>query len=423
MSGEAGTSEKKKITIDDLPNRLEKEFRPKSEEAKSAITNAVHVLAEKALENTALVSEHVLDTISAILAAIDAKLTEQINLVLHAPEFQELEATWRGLDYLITHTETDEMLKIRFFNISKDELGKTLKKYKGVAWDQSPIFKKTYEEQYGTFGGEPFGVLVGDYLFDESPKDIELLDNISKVAAASHAPFIAGANASLMQMETWEQLGNPRDLTKIISTPDYAAWKSLRDSNDARYLGLVMPRFLARLPYGQKTEPVDAFDFEEDTGAADHSKYCWSNAAYAMAVNINRSFKLYGWCTTIRGIESGGEVKGLPLHTFKTSDGGVDYTCPTEIAITDRREAELTKNGLISLVHKKNSDFAAFIGAQSLHNPPEYDDADASANAKLGARLPYLFAASRLAHYLKALVRDKIGTFKERTDMQTFLNN
>jgi type VI secretion system protein ImpC len=308
-------------------------------------------------------------------------------------------------------------------NISKKDLHKTLKRYKGAAWDQSPIFKKTYEEEYGTLGGEPFGCLVGDYYFDHSPVDVEILGEMSKVAAAAHAPFIAASSPTLFQMETWQELSNPRDLTKIFSVPEYAGWRSLRESEDARYLGLCMPRFLARTPYGAKTNPVEEFNFEEDSASSDSKKYTWANAAYAMAVNINRSFKQYGWCSRIRGIESGGAVEGLPTHTFPTDDGGVDIKCPTEIAISDRREAELAKNGFMPLVYKKNSDFAAFIGAQSLQKPAEYDDPDATSNAALAARLPYLFATCRFAHYLKCIVRDKIGSFRECSDMSKWLNS
>jgi type VI secretion system protein ImpC len=307
-------------------------------------------------------------------------------------------------------------------NISKKELGKNLKKFKGTAWDQSPIFKKVYEEEYGQFGGEPYGCLVGDYHFDHSPPDVELLNGMAQIAASAHAPFIAGAAPTVMQMDSWQELSNPRDLTKIFQTPEFASWRSLRESDDSRYIGLAMPRFLSRLPYGAKTDPVEEFDFEEDTEGADHNKYTWSNSAYAMAVNINRAFKLYGWTTRIRGVESGGAVEGLPTHTFPTDDGGVDMKCPTEIAISDRREAELAKNGFMPLLHRKNSDFAAFIGAQSLQKPSEYDDPDATANANLAARLPYLFASCRFAHYLKCIVRDKIGSFKERDDMEKWLN-
>jgi len=360
--------------------------------------------------------------IEAIIAEIDRKLTEQVNQILHHPDFQELEGTWRGLHHLVNNTETDEMLKIRVLNVSKKDLGKTLKKYKGAAWDQSPIFKKIYEQEYGQFGGEPYGCLIGDYYFDHGPQDVEMLGEIAKIGAAAHAPFISGASPSLMQMDSWQELANPRDLTKIVQTPEYAGWNSLRESEDARYVALTMPRFLARLPYGARTEPVEDFDFEEDTESARHDRYTWANSAYAMGVNINRAFKLYGWTARIRGVESGGAVENLPTHTFPTDDGGVDMKCPTEIAISDRREAELAKNGFMPLVHKKNSDFAAFIGAQTLHKPAEYDDPDATANANLAARLPYVFATCRFAHYLKCIVRDKVGSFKEREDMQKWLN-
>jgi type VI secretion system protein ImpC len=406
----------------DFASLLQKEFKPRSDEAKSAVEAAVLTLAQQALSQTTLISKDVTKSIQAMIAAIDEKLTAQVNKIIHHPDFQQLESAWRGLHYMVNNTETDEQLKIRVMNISKKELGKTLKKFKGAAWDQSPIFKKVYEQEYGTFGGEPFGALVGDYHFDQSPPDVELLGEMSKIAASAHAPFITGASPNLMQMESWQELANPRDLTKIFLTPEYAGWRSLRESDDSKYLGLCMPRFLARTPYGAKTNPVEEFDFEEDVDGADHSKYAWANAAYAMATNINRSYKYYGWGSRIRGIESGGAVENLPLHTFPSDDGGVDQKCPTEIAIGDRREAELSKAGLLSLIHRKNSDFAAFIGAQSLHKPAEYDDPDATANANLAARLPYLFACNRFAHYLKCIVRDKIGSFKERSDMERWLN-
>ncbi|WP_343637065.1 type VI secretion system contractile sheath large subunit [Roseateles sp.] len=401
---------------------LNKEFKPKTDEAKSAVEQAVLTLAQQALSQTQLIGSDVIVSIEAMIAEIDKKLSEQVNAILHHAEFQQLESAWRGLHYLVNNTETDEQLKIRVMSISKNDLGKTLKRYKGTAWDQSPIFKRVYEEEFGQFGGEPFGCIVGDYYFDHSPPDVELLGEIAKVSAAAHSPFIAAANPSLMQMGSWQELANPRDLTKIFSTPEYAAWKSLRESDDARYIGLAMPRFLARLPYGAKTNPVEEFNFEEETGGGEHAKYTWANSAYAMATNINRSFKNYGWCTRIRGVEAGGAVEGLPAHTFPTDEGGVAMKCPTEIAISDRREAELAKNGFMPLVHRKNSDFAAFIGAQSLQKPAEYDDPDATANANLAARLPYLFACNRFAHYLKCIVRDKVGSFKERGDMEKWLN-
>jgi type VI secretion system protein ImpC len=400
---------------------LNKQFKPQTDSARQEVENAVRTLAQQALAGAQVISGDVMQTIEAMIAAIDKKMTAQINAIMHHPEFQQLESAWRGLHHLVNNTETDEMLKIRVLNISKKDLHKTLKRFKGAAWDQSPIFKKMYEEEFGTLGGEPFGCLVGDYYFDHGPMDVELLGEMAKIAASAHAPFISAASPTVFQMESWQELSNPRDLTKIFQVPEYAGWRSLRESEDARYIGLTMPRFLARRPYGAKTNPVEEFNFEEDAAGPDASNYTWANAAYAMAVNINRSFKLHGWCSRIRGIESGGAVEGLPTHTFPTDDGGVDMRCPTEIAISDRREAELAKNGFMPLVYKKNTDFAAFIGAQSLQKPAQFEDADATANANLAARLPYLFATCRFAHYLKCIVRDKVGSFKEAEQMQRWL--
>jgi type VI secretion system protein ImpC len=411
------------LGIDDFSELLNKEFKPKSDRARAQVEVAVETLAQQVLSDEDLILDDAINSINAIIAEIDLKLTGQINQILHNDEFQQLESAWRGLHHLVNNTETDEMLKIRFMPISKKELGKTIKKFKGTAWDQSPLFKKVYEEEYGQLGGEPFGCLVGDYPFSHSAPDVEILQGMAQIAAAAHAPFITGADPAVMQMDSWQELTNPRDLTKIFSTPEYAAWRSLRESEDSRYIGLAMPRFLARLPYGAKDDPVEEFDFEEDTEGADSSNFCWANSAYAMATNINAAFKEYGWCSRIRGVESGGAVEGLPVHSFPSDDGGVDMKCPTEIAISDRREAELAKTGFMPLIHRKNSDLAAFIGAQSLQQPAEYEDPDATANAALAARLPYLFASCRFAHYLKCIVRDKVGSFKERDDMERWLNN
>jgi type VI secretion system protein ImpC len=416
---EAGVS----LAESDFTALLEKEFRPQSDRARAEVEAAVSTLAEQVLQGETLIADDAVSTINAMIAEIDAKLTEQINQIIHNPEFQKLEGAWRGLHHLVNNTETDEMLKIRVMPISKQELGKTLKKFKGVSWDQSPLFKAIYEEEFGQLGGEPYGCLVGDYHFDHSPQDVEIMSGMAQIAAASMAPFIAGAAPSLMGMQSWQELTNPRDLAKIFSTPEYAAWRSLRESDDAMYMGLAMPRFLARLPYGAKTEPVEEFDFEEETEGADSTKYCWANSAYAMATNITSAFKQYGWCTRIRGVESGGAVANLPVHTFPSDDGGVDMKCPTEIAISDRREAELARSGLMPLIHRKNSDFAAFIGAQSLNQPAEYDDPDATANANLSARLPYMFATCRFGHYLKVMVRDKVGGFADASVMQRYLQN
>ena len=409
------------VAADDFQSLLKKEFRPRDAEAEDRIGAAVRTLAEQALAHTKLVSDDAIRSVQAIIAQLDRKLTEQINLIIHHPDYQELEGAWRGLHHLVNNTETDQMLKIRVLNISKKELSRTLEKFEGTAWDQSPIFKKVYTDEYSMLGGEPFGCLVGDYYFDNSAKDVALLGNMANICAAAHTPFISGSSPGLFGMESWQELMNPRDLAKIASTPEYAKWNSLRKAEDSRYIGLAMPRVLARLPYGAKTDPVEAFDFEEDVTGRDHHKYAWMNAAYAMAVNITRSFKLYGWCVRIRAVESGGAVTNLPVHTFPTDDGGVAMKCPTEIAIDDRREKELADLGLMPVLHRKNTDVAAFIGAQSLQKPDEYDDPDATANANLSARLPYLFSVCRFAHYLKAIVRDKVGSFKEREDMQKWL--
>lgn len=410
-------------TSDEFSTLLDREFKPKTEHAREAVSSAVRTLAEQALRNTSLMATDAYSTIEAMIAEIDHKLSEQINLILHHADFQQLEAAWRGLDYLVSNTETSEQLKIRVMDVSKDEMRRTFRRFRGVAWDQNPVFKRIYEEEYGQLGGEPYGCLVADYYFDHTPPDVELLSGIAKVAAAAHAPFIAAASPTILQMESWQELANPRDLTKITSSLEHTAWNALRASEDARFIGLTMPRFLGRLPYGAKTNPVDEFSFEEKTDGSDHHKYVWVNAAYASAVNINRSFSLYQWCTMIRGVETGGTVEKMNCHTFPTDEGGTDIKCPTEIAISDRREAELAKNGLMPLIHRKNTSDATFIGAQSLQKPALYEDPDATANANLSARLPYMFASSRFAHFLKCIVRDKIGSFKGREDMARWLND
>ena len=318
------------------------------------------------------------------------------------------------MHYLVNNSETDATLKLKVMNVSKNELYRDLRNYPDAKWDQSPLFKKIYEAEFGQLGGEPFGCLVGDYHFDQSAVDVRLLRDLGKIAAAAHCPFISGAAPTLMGMDSWTELSNPRDLSKIFETPDYAGWKSLRDSENSRYVALCMPRVLAREPYGAKSLPVEEFAFEEETDGHKGEKYAWMNAAYAMAANINRAYKEYGWTVRIRGVQSGGEVINLPTHTFPTDDGDVDLKCPTEIAISDRREAELSKSGLLPLIHRKNTDKAAFIGAQSLYRPKKYDKVDATASDNLSSRIPYMFAVSRFSHYLKCMVRDQIGETKEQ---------
>ncbi len=380
----------------------------------------IATLVDEVMKGQLRVSKDLEATISARIADIDRLLTAQLNAIMHAPEFQKLEGAWRGLHYLVMQSETSGMLKLRVLNISKKELAKDLEK--AAEFDQSALFKKVYEEEYGTFGGAPYGALVGDYEFGRNPMDIGLLEKISNVAAAAHAPFLAAADPGLMGLESFTDLPNPRDLAKKFETPDYAKWKSFRESEDSRYVGLTLPRVLMRLPYGPDTVPVETFNFKEDVDGTDHSKYLWGNAAYAMATRLTDSFAKYGWCATIRGVEGGGKVEGLPTHTFSTDDGEIAMKCPTEIAITDRREKELSDLGFIPLVHCKGTDYAAFFGAQSSQKPKKYDTDAANANARLSTQLQYLFAMSRFAHYLKAIMRDKIGSFMTRKECEVYLN-
>ena len=410
------------VEVDDFTTLLKRNFKPRSDRAATEVENAVQTLVNEALADSTVVKGDVIDTIESMIAKLDEKLSAQMNEILHAPEFQQLESAWRGLHYLVYNSETDANLKIHVFNVGKNELYRNLKLYPGARWDQSPLFKKVYEQEFGTLGGEPYGCLIADYQFSHTPVDIQLMRDLSKIGSAAHAPVITGADPNLLGMDSWTELSNPRDLSKVFDTPEYAAWKGLRDSVDSRYLALCMPRVLARLPYGAKSEPVEEFAFEEETDGHKGEKYGWMNAAYAMAANINRAFKEYGWTVRIRGVESGGEVINLPTHTFPTDDGGVDLKCPTEISITDRREGELSKSGLISIVHRKNSDKAAFIGAQSVYRPKKYDKVEATASDNLSSRIPYMFAVSRFAHYLKCMVRDKIGSTKEKDQLEKWLN-
>jgi type VI secretion system protein ImpC len=411
------------VEADEFSTLLKQNFKPRTERAASEVESAVQALVTQALADSSVVKSEVLDTIEEMIARLDEKLSAQMNEVLHAPEFQQLESAWRGLNYLVFNSETDATLKIRVMNVGKMELYRNLKNnYPGARWDQSPLFKAVYESEFGTLGGEPYGALVADFAFNHSAVDVQLLRDLSKVASASLAPLVAGADPNLLGMDSWRELMNPRDLGKLMDTPDYAAWKGLRDSVDSRYVALCMPRVLSRLPYGAKSEPVEEFAFEEDTDGNKGEKYGWMNAAYVMAANINRAYKEYGWTVRIRGVESGGEVLNLPTHTFPTDDGGVDLKCPTEISITDRREGELSKAGLISIVHRKNTDKAAFIGAQSVYKPKLMDKAEATASENLSARIPYMFAVSRFAHYLKCMVRDKIGSTKEKDQLEKWLN-
>jgi len=372
------------------------------------------------LQGQMTVSRDAEATINARIAQIDHLISIQLNEILHHQSFQKLESSWRGLKYMMDQSETSDMLKIKVLNCSKKELLRDLQR--APEFDQSAMFKKVYEEEFGVFGGAPFAAIIGDYQFGKHPEDVELLERVSNVAAAAHAPFIAGADPTMMNLDSFTALDQPRDLAKIFDTTEFAKWKSFRATEDSRYVGLVLPQVLGRLPYGKDTKPVEAFNYEEHVDGTDHSKYLWMNAAWAMGAKLTQSFAKHRWCAAIRGVEGGGMVDGLPVHNFRTDDGDIVMKCPTEVPITDRREKELADLGFIPLVHCKNTDYAAFFSVQSAQKPKLYDKDAANANARLSAQLPYIFAVSRFAHYLKAMMRDKVGSFMSRSQCETYLN-
>lgn len=386
----------------------------------------LRTLTEEALKGTVTWNKDVTRTLNAGIKAIDQAVSKQLAAIMHAPKFQQLEGTWRGLHHLVMNTETSAMLRLKVLNCSKRELFKDLDR--AVEFDQSQAFKKLYENEFGTPGGEPYGALIGDYEFTNHPEDIDLLSKMSNVAAAAFCPFLTSASPQLFGFESFTELSKPRDLEKIFDTVEYTKWKSFRESEDSRFVTLTMPRVLARLPYGSMTTPVDEFDYEE--GELDargkpkpmaHEHYSWMNAAYVLGARLTDAFAKYGFCVAIRGAEGGGKVEGLPAHVFISDDGDPDLKCPTEIGITDRREAEMSKLGFLPLCHYKNTDYAVFFGAQTAQKPKKYDRPEATANAAISARLPYLMATSRFAHYLKVIGRDKIGSFMEVEDCQKWL--
>jgi len=368
-----------------------------------------------------VVSKDVETNVKNWIGQIDRHLSEQLNEIMHHPDFQKLEGTWRGLHYLVQQSETSASLKIRLLNVTKRELLKDLEK--AAEFDQSHLFKKIYEEEYGQLGGEPYGMLVGDYDFGRSPEDVGLLKMMSNVAAMSHAPFVAAASPKMFNMESYTELSRPRDLAKIFEGVEYSAWKSFRESEDSRYVALAMPKVLGRLPYGQEFKRVEEFNFEEFVDGKEHDKYLWMSAAWPYAARITDAFAQYGWMIRTRGVEGGGKVEGLPVHTFPTDDGDVAMKCPTEIAISDRREFELSNLGFMPLLHSKGRDFAVFMGSQSCQKPKTYFDPDANANAELSAKFNLLMCTSRFAHYLKVMARDKIGSFMTAEECGLWLSN
>jgi type VI secretion system protein ImpC len=408
----------------DAPNLLEeviKATRPQSDQEKERAKDYFKQFLQNVVKPGQVISKDVETNVKFWIGEIDKKLSAQLNEVMHHPDFQKLEGTWRGLKYLVHQSETGEHLKLRVLNVSKRDLFKDLEK--AVEFDQSALYKKVYEEEYGQLGGEPYGMLVGDYEFSRHPEDISLLKMVSGVAACAHAPFVAGASPKLFNFDRFTELTAPRDLAKIFMSVEYASWKSFRESEDSRYVALTLPHVLSRLPYGEMFKKVDEFNFEEFVDGKDHDKYLWMNAAWAYAARITDAVAKYGWMARTRGVEGGGKVEGLPVHTFPTDDGDVAMKCPTEIAISDRREFELSNLGFLPLLHSKNRDFAVFMGAQSAQKPKQYFDPAANANAELSAKFNYIMCVSRFAHYLKVMARDKIGSFMEVADCQRWLND
>lgn len=371
-------------------------------------------------ENAETAGESPVAFVNTIIAKLDKKIQDQLNVIMHDENFQKLEGSWRGLNYLVMNTETSSRLKLRLLNATKQELLNDLET--AVEFDQSQLFKKIYEEEYGTFGGNPYSCLMGDYEFTRHPQDMAFIEKISGVAAAAHAPFISAAHPKLFDLDSFEQLGVPRDMEKIFESLELIKWSSFRSSEDSRYVALTLPRVLIRLPYGANTVPAEGLNFEEDVAGANSSKFCWTNCSYILSQRITNAFALYGWTAAIRGVEGGGIVEGLPSYTFKTTDGDIALKCPTETAITDRREKELSNLGFISLCHCKGTDYAAFFGGQTTQKPKVYNLDDANANANLSARLPYILAASRFAHYIKVIMRDKIGSFLTKDNVSNYLN-
>jgi len=395
---------------------------------RSEVEKLMRTFTSQALEESMVWDRNLSKTIDSTIANIDMLISKQVTAILHDNEFQTLEGSWRGLNYLVKNSLLNNELRIRVLNAGKKVLVKDLEK--ASEFDQSQLFKKMYEEEYGTPGGAPYGALIGDYQIENNTVDINFLRNISSVAAAAFCPFITAAGPGMMGLESWEDLAKPTDLEKVFSSSEYARWKGFRDTEDSRFVSLVLPRSLARMPYGDSGVPIEAFNYQEleldSSGKAkktNHTDYCWMNAAYVMGTKLTNAFSEFGWCTAIRGAEGGGKVTNLNTHNFVSDDGDIDMKCPTEIGITDRREAELSKQGFLPLCHYKNTDYAVFFGGQTTQTPKQYEDPDATANAEISARLPYLMATSRIAHYLKVMARDKIGSFMEIKDLEKWLND
>jgi type VI secretion system protein ImpC len=411
----------------DEPNLLEQCIAATRQTERSRAEELLKTLTDEAMKGTVTWEKSLTNTVQQAIKKLDDALSEQLAAVLHNPDLQALEGSYRGLRHLVFGSETSSKLKIKVMSATKAEIAKDLAK--AIEFDQSTLFKKLYEAEYGSPGGEPYGVLIGDYEFANHPDDLEMLASISNVAAAAFCPFISAASPKLLGFDSWADLAKPRDLEKIFESVEYVQWSSFRDTEDSRFVVLSLPRVLSRLPYGAATKPIEEFSFEEvDLDEKGRSKpvpddkYTWMNAAFVLGTKMTEAFAQYGWCTAIRGAEGGGKVEGLPAHIFISDDGDPDLKCPTEIGITDRREAELDKLGFLTLCHYKNTDYAVFFGSQSAQKPKKYDRPEATSNAVISSRLTYIMAASRFAHYIKVIARDKIGSFAEATDVEAQLS-
>lgn len=383
-------------------------------------TSMIEEFIEEVPQHVLRKSESAAEMINERIAAIDRLLSAQVNEILHHPAFQQLEATWRGLDNLLKSSSAAKDVTIKLLPASRSELLKDFDRAPG--FDQSALFKLIYEEEFGTLGGTPFGALVSDLSFGRGAQDVRLLEELSHVAASAHAPLIAAASPHLFDLPSFTELSAPRDLGKIFESGELAGWRAFRDSEDSRYVALALPRTLMRLPYGKDTNPVDSFSFEEDCDGSSHGNYLWGSAAWAMSQRIIASYAEYGWCAAIRGVEGGGVVSGLPLHNHESLSGDIVTKCPTETSITDRREKELSDLGFLPLCYAKGTNYGVFFGAQTTNKPSVYTNELATANSRMASMLPYILAASRFAHYMKAIMRDKIGSFQSKAGVESFLN-
>ncbi|MEM9435590.1 MAG: type VI secretion system contractile sheath large subunit [Pseudomonadota bacterium] len=424
---QSGEAQGELSELEDFSAILKQTINPTTENAERAIDSALATVVQTAVADQSLIDDDVIDTLQGMIAGLDEQLSVQINEILHNEEFQQLESSWRGLAYTLNNSETGANLQVEVLNASKKELASMMKRYPGAKWDRSPLYRQIYERKIGTLGGDPMGAIVGDYYFDHSSADVSFLTSMSKISEAALAPFLSSAGPRLLGLDSWNDIANPPDIEDLFTASDYAGWNSLRESENARFLGLTLPRVLARAPYGPDSDmTVEEFNFTEDTDGHGGANYSWMNAAHAMAVNINKAFKEHGWTVRIRGVQSGGEVAQLPTHHFDTGSGEMDLKCPTEASIDDRREGELSKVGLLGLIHRQNTDKAVFLGGQSLYKPKKYTDPEATASDNMSSRLPYMFAISRFSHYLKAMIRDQIGSSQDkdqiRTNLQTWID-